>query len=137
MPQLYAKGETPREGRLLDPTKSRGSLRHVAPALAPQQQAGPPHPTLNPSPSLNLPVALNRTLAIDPAPPLAQSPTLSQAPAPTRALIPTLTLSQAAPSPSPRYAAYSQRRADLVHVPPPVAPPPSARPESLGALLSK
>ena len=80
VPQLYAKGETPREGRLLDPTKSRGSLRHVAPALAPQQ---------------------------------------------------------AAPSPSPRYAAYSQRRAELVHVPPPVAPPPSARPESLGALLDE
>ena len=82
VPQLYAKGETPREGRLLDPTKSRGSLRHVAPALAPQQQAGPPHPTLNPRPSLNLPVALNRTLAIDPAPTLSPNPDPQPSPSP-------------------------------------------------------
>ena len=47
VPQLYAKGETPRLGRILDPTKGRGSLRHVAPALAPPQQAASAVPWCN------------------------------------------------------------------------------------------
>ena len=115
VPQLYAKGETPRVGRILDPTKGRGSLRHVAPAQALLQQAAP-------SP-LTLALALARTPALALA--LALAPT------------PTPTLSQAAPPPSPRSAAYSQRREELAHVPAAVAAPPSTRPESVGAHLSQ
>ena len=117
VPQLYAKGETPRVGRILDPTKGRGSLRHVAPAQALLQQAAPSPPTLA--------LALARTLA----PALALALVL----APTPALL----LSQAAPPPSPRSAAYSQRRDELAHVPAAVAAPPSTRPESVGAHLSQ
>ena len=115
VPQLYAKGETPRVGRILDPTKGRGSLRHVAPAQALLQQAAP-------SP-LTLALALARTPALALA--LALTPT------------PALLLSQAAPPPSPRSAAYSQRREELAHVPAAVAAPPSTRPESVGAHLSQ
>ena len=115
VPQLYAKGETPRVGRILDPTKGRGSLRHVAPAQALLQQAAP-------SP-LTLALALARTPALALA--LALTPT------------PALLLSQAAPPPSPRSVAYSQRREELAHVPAAVAAPPSTRPESVGAHLSQ
>ena len=75
VPQLYAKGETPRVGRILDPTKGRGSLRHVAPAQALLQQAAP-------SP-LTLALALARTPAPSPSP--SPNPNPGPTPKPGRA----------------------------------------------------